>query len=159
MARKDHMIFRMAYRMAMADGELSTNEALILHLLGENLKATRLELELLREEARALDWASLPAEFPERGDQLELFEIACLMAMIDGRSELEEWDVIMRLCETFAIDRPEAQTVLGRARERLRVLCERHNLLPEIQANLRRTEEEEAGETGESPHSKDADEE
>jgi hypothetical protein len=138
------MIFRMAYRMAMADGELSANETLILHLLGEGLKATRQELERLRKEAGDLDWASLPLEFPERRDQMELFEVACLMAMIDGRSDLQEWGVIMRLCEVLAIERPEAQAALARARERMMALAERHNLLPEIVENIRRAEEEEA---------------
>lgn len=148
MARKDHMLYRMAYRMAMADGELSANEALILHLFQDNLKVGREELQRLREEALELDWSSLPGFFPERKDQLELFETACLMAMIDGRSDLQEWDIIMRLCETFGIDRPEAQESLARARARLNALAEQHNLLPEILANLRAAEAEEAAEAG-----------
>ena len=141
MARKDHMIYRMAYRMAMADGEISANEALILHLFQHNMGLTKAEIETLRQEATAFDYATLPAEFPERKDQLMLFETACLMAMLDGRSDPEEWELVIRLCDALDIDRPQAQDCLARARERLYKLADKHNLLPEIIANLERDDQ------------------
>lgn len=136
MNKTEHMLYRVAYQMAMADGDLSANEALMLHLFTQGLGLSVAETRQLREEARELDLARLPELFPERSDQLKLFETACLMAIVDGRSDPQEWEMVMRLCKTFEIDRPTAQQSLVAARERLNKLAEEHNLLPEIMANL-----------------------
>jgi tellurite resistance protein len=136
MTKTEHMLYRVAYQMAMADGDLSANEALMLHLFTQGLGLTVSETKKLREEARNLDISTLPDLFPERADQLKLFETACLMAIVDGRSDPEEWQMVMHLCQTFEIDRPTAQQSLEAARERLNKLAEEHNLLPEILANI-----------------------
>ena len=146
MARNDQMLYRMAYRMAMADGELSANEALILHLFQDAMGVTKEELRQLREEATSLNLSELASEIPGRKERLELLETACVMAMIDGRADLKEWDLIIRICEVLDIERPEAQACLGRARERLQRLASKHNLLPEILKNLDRAEAEDAEE-------------
>ncbi|MFH2006369.1 MAG: TerB family tellurite resistance protein [bacterium] len=136
MTESNHMIFRMAYRMAMADGEISANEALILHLFSSNMGLSREQLVELKASAETLDYGELPEMFPNREDQMALFEAACLMAMVDGKSDVEEWNMVMKLCEVFEIDRPQAQKSLAVARERLYKLAEQHNLLPEILANM-----------------------
>jgi len=143
MSQPEHMIFRVAYQMAMADGEISANEALILHLFTTNLGLSRERLAELKASAADLDLEKLPEVFPARADQIQLFETACLMAMVDGKSDLEEWNLVMKLCEVFKIDRPEAQESLNAARERLYKLAEKHNLLPEIMANMQADEADE----------------
>lgn len=143
MSQPEHMIFRVAYQMAMADGEISANEALILHLFSSSLGLTKEQLAELKASANELDLEKLPARFPRRRDQIQLFETACLMAMVDGKSDVQEWNLVMKLCEVFGIERPEAQESLSAARERLYKLAEKHNLLPEIMANM---EEEEGSE-------------
>lgn len=136
MSQPEHVIYRVAYQMAMADGEISANEALILHLFSSNLGLSKDQLAELKATAVDLDLATLPETFPRRADQIKLFETACLMAMVDGKSDPEEWNLVMKLCEVFDIDRPEAQESLSAARERLNKLSETHNLLPEIMANM-----------------------
>lgn len=143
MSQPEHMIYRVAYQMAMADGEISANEALILHLFSSNMGLSQEQLAQLKSSATDLDLEKLPETFPKRADQMRLFETACLMAMVDGKSDLQEWNLVMRLCEVFEIDRPEAQESLNSARARLYKLAEKHNLLPEIMANM---EAEEPGE-------------
>jgi hypothetical protein len=101
MTESNHMIFRMAYRMAMADGEISANEALILHLFSSNMGLSADELKELKDSAEAIVYDELPELFPSRKDQIQLFEAACLMAMVDGKSDLEEWNLVMKLCEVF----------------------------------------------------------
>jgi len=149
MSQPEHMIYRVAYQMAMADGEISANEALILHLFTSSLGLTRDQLVELKASATDLDLEKLPETFPQRADQIRLFETACLMAMVDGKSDLQEWALVMRLCEVFEIDRPEAQKSLNAARERLYKLAEQHNLLPEIMANMEAEEPDEPEEPGE----------
>ena len=144
MSQPEHMIYRVAYQMAMADGEISANEALILHLFTSNLGLSRAKLAELKASAVDLDLSKLPETFPKREDQIKLFETACLMAMVDGKSDPEEWKLVIKLCEVFGIERPEAQESLTAARERLNKLAEKHNLLPEIMANM---EAEESGES------------
>ncbi len=146
MSQPEHTIFRVAFQMAMADGEISANEALILHLFSSNLGLSTEQLEKLKASAAELDLETLPETFPKRADQIQLFETACLMAMVDGKSDLQEWNLVMRLCEVFSIERPEAQESLNAARERLYKLAEKHNLLPEIMANMEAEEGAEGGE-------------
>ncbi len=136
MSSAEHMLYRMAYRMAMADGEMSPNEALMLHLFEDELGLSRADIQSLKQESKQVDFEDLPREFPKREDQLRLFETVCLMAMIDGRSEVEELYLVLRLCEVLGIERPLAQQCLGNARERLNQLASVHNLLPEIQRNM-----------------------
>jgi len=142
MSQPEHMIYRVAYQMAMADGEISANEALILHLFSSSLGLSPEQLVELKATAADLDLEKLSELFPQRSDQIQLFETACLMAMVDGKSDLEEWNLVMKLCEVLKIDRPEAQESLGAARERLNKLAEKHNLLPEIMANMEAEEAE-----------------
>jgi tellurite resistance protein len=145
MSQPEHMIYRVAYQMAMADGEISANEALILHLFSSNLGLSRDQMVELKAGAQDVDLEKLPELFPKRSEQMQLFETACLMAMVDGKSDIEEWNLVMKLCEVLQIDRPEAQKSLSAARERLNKLAEKHNLLPEIMANMEADESDDAG--------------
>ncbi len=150
MSQPEHMIYRVAYQMAMADGEISANEALILHLFSSSLGLSQDQMAELKAGASDLDLEKLPELFPKRSDQIQLFETACLMAMVDGKSDLEEWNLVMKLCEVLKIDRPEAQESLNAARQRLYKLAEKHNLLPEIMANMEAEESDESAESDES---------
>jgi hypothetical protein len=143
MSSDKHLLYRMAYRMAMADGELSANEALVLHLFQDDLGLSSSEARALRDADLDVPWESLSETFAERASQLELFETACLMAMVDGRADPEEWNLVIRLCEIFDIERDLAQQHLARARERLNDLARDHNLLPEIQRNMEEQAREE----------------
>ena len=104
-------------------------------------------LAAAESEGAPVDVPAKQIQFLHDADQrtalvIQLFETACLMAMVDGKSDLQEWNLVMKLCEVFGIDRPEAQTSLNAARERLYKLAEKHNLLPEIMANMEQDEGE-----------------
>ncbi len=146
MSSDKHLLYRMAYWMAMADGELSANEALVLHLFQDDLGLSPSEARALRDEDTEVPWDHLAETFPERDGQLDLFETACLMAMVDGRADPEEWNLVIRLCEIFDIERDLAQKHLAHARQRLYDLAREHNLLPEIQRNMEREADEGEGE-------------
>jgi uncharacterized tellurite resistance protein B-like protein len=136
MSNLDLMLYRLAYRMATVDGELSTNEATLLDVLGKSLGLDEQETAGLAREAERIDYTRLRQLFPERAQQLRLFETACLIAMADGRSELQEWSLATRLTEALRIDRDEARACLDAARTRLRELAAEHDLAAEIRRNL-----------------------
>ena len=132
----DRMVYRLAYRMALADGELSSNEATLLEVLAKGLGLAEADVAALQVESDRIAYDALRRVFPQREHQLRLFETAALLAMADGRSELEEWRLATRLTEALRIDRAEAEQCLGRARDRLRQLAREHQLAPEVRANL-----------------------
>ncbi len=76
--------------------------------------------------------------FPERQQQLRLFETACLVAMADGRSDVQEWSLATKLTEALSLERDEAQACLAAARERLKALAAEHDLGAEIRENLKK---------------------
>ena len=61
---------------------------------------------------------------------------AALMAMADGRSEVEEWGLATRLAGALGFDRARVGKCLDNARAKLRELAAEHDLAPEIRANL-----------------------
>lgn len=132
----DRMVYRVAYRMALADGELSANEQTLLDVLARSLGLEAGEREALEAQAERIAYDVLRRVFPEREHQLRLFEAAALVAMADGRSDLEEWRLATRLTEALRITREEAERCLAAAKERLRQLGREHDLAPEIRANL-----------------------
>ena len=134
----DVMVYRVAYRMALADGELSANEATVLEVLAKSFGFDETARAQLQEEADRIDFDNLRRVFPEREQQLQLFETACLLAMADGRSDLDEWKLANRLTEALRIERADASHQLEKARARLRDLAKQHDLSAEIQANLKK---------------------
>jgi tellurite resistance protein len=136
MSNLDLMVYRLAYRMATVDGELSTNEETILEVLGASFDLSEDDTQALKAEAERIDYPMLHLLFPEREQQLRLFETACLVAMADGRSDVEEWNLATRLSAALRIDHDAAQECLQSARTRLRELARDHDLTPEIRANL-----------------------
>ena len=88
MENLDLMLYRLAYRMATADGEMSTNEATLLEVLGQSLGLSAEETESLSAEAEKIDYTTLRRLFPEAEQRNRLFETAALMAMADGRSDV-----------------------------------------------------------------------
>ncbi|MDY0001151.1 MAG: hypothetical protein RBU30_07655 [Polyangia bacterium] len=134
----DRMVFRLAYRMALVDGELSSNEAVLLEVLAKELALGASEVASLGAESERIDYDSLRRVFPERAHQLRLFETAALLAMADGRSDLEEWRLATRLTQALRMDRAEVEACLAGARDRLRKLSREHELAPELRANLER---------------------
>ena len=136
MSNLDLMLYRLAYRMATVDGELSTNEATILDVLGKSLGLAPEDTAVLKAEAEQIDYTMLRRLFPEREQQLRLFETSCLVAMADGRSDVEEWSLATRLSEALSIERDEAQSCLAAARARLKELAAEHDLAAEIRENL-----------------------
>ena len=138
MTNLDLMIYRLACGMAAADGELSTNEATILEVLAKSLGLSAEETGSLAAEAEKIDYTALRRLFPEPQQRDRLFETAALMAMADGRSDVEEWRLATRLAEALGFDRARVQQRLEAARARLRELAAEHDLAPEIRANLAR---------------------
>lgn len=138
MSNLDLMLYRLAYRMATVDGELSTNEATILDVLGKSLGLGEDDTADLQQEAERIDYTALRQLFPERKQQLRLFETACLVAMADGRSDVEEWSLATKLTDALSVDRAEAKSCLESARERLRELAKEHDLAGEICDNLKK---------------------
>ena len=134
----DVMVYRLAYRMALADGELSANEATVLDILAKSFGFDEATRDQLKEESERIDYDNLRRVFPERGQQLALFETACLLAMADGRSDMDEWQLANRLTEALKVNRAEAADCLQRARARLKDLAHEHDLSAEIQANLKK---------------------
>ena len=134
----DGMEYRLAYRMALADGELSANEGTVLDVLAMSHGLDEATTQRLAQEADLVDYDNLRRVFPERDQQLRLFETACLLAMADGRSDLEEWHLANRLTAALRIERAEAAECLERARARLRELAKQHQLSAEIRANLQK---------------------
>jgi uncharacterized tellurite resistance protein B-like protein len=132
---KERTVLLTAYRMALADGELSANEALLLHLFATGLGVTTAELFALKAEANAVDWDALPALFADRGEQLALFETLCLVALADGRCAPEEQQLAQRLANLLAIDDDEARARRAAAQQRLDELGKSHDLAAEIEAN------------------------
>jgi len=139
MTDTERTILLTAYRMALADGKLSANEALLLHLFAKGLGVTTPELFSLKKQAAAIDWEELPGLFTDRGEQLALFETICLVALADGRTAPEEQRLVLRLAELFAIDAVESRDHLNAAQQRLEKLGESYDLSAEIEAN-RKTE-------------------
>ena len=129
----ERTVFITAYRMALADGELSANEALLLHLFSKGLNLTNDELFHMKQQAEVVDLATLPETFSQREDQLALFETLCLVAMVDGRADPEEWRLVNQLTEIFEIDRDTAQHCLEGARARLGELSQQYDLLTEME--------------------------
>jgi tellurite resistance protein len=136
MTNADQMIYRVAFRMAMADGKLSTNEMVLLGVLAKSLDVPETEVPRLEEEAARIDYTALPRVLPDRADQLRLFESALLLAMADGVSDPLEWNLANRLAASLHLEKAEAQPCLERARQRLRDLARDHLLAPEIRENL-----------------------
>ena len=136
MSNADQMIYRVAFRMAMADGKLSMNEMILLGVLARSLGLEEQEVPILEEEAERIDYAALTRVLPERADQLRLFESALLLAMADGVSDPLEWKLANRVAAALGLDKAAAQPCLERARARLRALASEHLLAPEIRANL-----------------------
>jgi uncharacterized tellurite resistance protein B-like protein len=134
----DGMEYRLAYRMALADGELSANEETVLDVLAQSFGFDEATRQRLAQQADLIDYDNLRRVFPERDQQLRLFETACLLAMADGRSDLEEWHLANRLTAALRIERAEAAECLERARARLRELARQHRLSAEIRANLQK---------------------
>jgi len=137
MSNLDLMLYRLAYRMATVDGEVSTNETILLEVLGKSLGLSDEDTAGLKREAERIDYTMLRQLFPERQQQLRLFETACLIAMADGRSDLQEWTLATKLTDALALDRDEAKSCLDAARTRLRDMAQEHDLAPEIRANLK----------------------
>jgi DnaJ-domain-containing protein 1 len=137
MSNLDLMLYRLAYHMAIVDGEVSTNEATLLSALGKSLGLSEADIAGLKKEADRIDFSMLRRIFPERQQQFRLFEIACLVAMADGRSDLQEWTLATKLTDALSLDREEARFCLEAARKRLRDLAKDHDLAPEIRANLK----------------------
>lgn len=135
MTDTERTVLLTAYRMALADGELSANEALLLHLFAKGLGVTTAELFALKKQAAAVDWDELPALFEDRGEQLALFETVCLVALADGRCAPEEQQLVQRLAKLFAIDADESESRQAAAQKRLDKLGESHDLSVEIEAN------------------------
>ena len=135
MTDTERTVLLTAYRMALADGELSANEALLLHLFAKGLGVTTAELFALKKEAAAVDWDELPALFEDRGEQLALFETVCLVALADGRNAPEEQQLVQRLAKAFAINADESQSRQAAAQARLDKLGELHDLSSELEAN------------------------
>ncbi len=135
MTDTERTVLLTAYRMALADGELSANEALLLHLFAKGLGVTTAELFSLKKEAAAVDWNELPGLFTDRGEQLALYETICLVALADGRSAPEEQQLAKRLAELFTIDAPESQARQAAARARLDKLGKQYDLGAELKAN------------------------
>ncbi len=132
---KERTVLLTAYRMALADGQLSANEALLLHLFAEGLGVTTAELFSLKKEARSVDWDTLPALFEDRGEQLALLETTCLVALADGRCAPEEQQLAKRIAGLFAIGRDEFEGCREGAQKRLDKLSDLHDLSAEINAN------------------------
>jgi uncharacterized tellurite resistance protein B-like protein len=135
MTDTERTVLLTAYRMALADGELSANEALLLHLFAKGLGVTTAELFALKKEAAAVDWDELPALFEDRGEQLALFETVCLVALADGRNAPEEQQLVQRLAKLFAIDADESKSRQAAAKKRLDKLGESHDLSSELESN------------------------
>jgi len=135
MTDTERTVLLTAYRMALADGELSANEALLLHLFAKGLGVTTAELFTLKKEARSVDWNELPTLFRDRGEQLALFETVCLVALADGRTAPQEQQLVQRLAELFDIDKDESRTLQAAAQKRLDKLGESHDLSAELEAN------------------------
>ena len=136
MTNADLMIYRVAFRMAMADGKLSMNEMILLGVLAKSLGIAEEDVPVLEEESARIDHDALPRVLPDRADQLRLFESALLLAMADGVSDPLEWRLANRLAASLHLGKEEAQPCLERARQRLRDLGRDHLLAPEIRANL-----------------------
>ena len=134
----DVMVYRLAYRMALADGEMSANEATVLDVLAKSFGFDEATREQLAEEAERIDYDNLRRVFPEREQQLTLFETACLLAMADGRSDMDEWQLANRLTAALKVDRNDAAECLQRARSRLKEMAGQHDLSAEIQENLKK---------------------
>ena len=132
---KERTVLLTAYRMALADGELSANEALLLHLFAGGLGVTTAELFSLKKEARSVDWDSLPALFEDRGEQLALLETICLVALADGRCAPEEQQLCGRLVDLFGVSESDYATCREAAQQRLDKLGKLHDLSAEIEAN------------------------
>lgn len=135
MTDTERTVLLTAYRMALADGELSANEALLLHLFAKGLGVTTAELFSLKKEAAGVDWNELPTLFSDRGEQLALFETICLVALADGRTAPEEQQLVQRLTELFAIDAQESEARQAAAQARLDKLGKSHDLSAELEAN------------------------
>jgi tellurite resistance protein len=131
------LLFQTAYRMAIADGELSVNEATVLAVMARVSGITDEQAEVLKLQAASIEIDTLAERLPDRDDQLRLFELACLVALVDGRSDVAEWRLTVRLARALEIDRSQATACLGAALTRLRHLMKRYDLSPEIRERLR----------------------
>jgi len=130
------LLFQTAYRMAIADGELSVNEATVLQVMARAAGISDDHAERLKQQAVAIDLEGVAMRLPDRDDQLRLFELACLVALVDGRSDVAEWRLTVRLARALKIERQQASACLGAALTRLRHLMKRYDLSAEIRANL-----------------------
>ena len=137
---RERTVFLTAYRMALADGELSANEALLLNLFAKGLGVTTEELFTLKQDADRVDLDSLAETFPERGEQLALVETIYLVAMIDGRDAPEEQQLVARLTELFALTESESGKCRRAAQARMQKLGQQHDLLTEVLANNEKDE-------------------
>jgi uncharacterized tellurite resistance protein B-like protein len=135
MTDTERTVLLTAYRMALADGELSANEAPLLHLFAKGLGVTTAELFSLKKEAAGVDWNELPTQFTGRGEQLALYETICLVALADGRCAPEEQQLANRLAELFTIGRTERQARRVAAQKRLDKLSKTYDLSAELEAH------------------------
>lgn len=138
MTNLEVMIYRVAWRMASIDGDLSANEALLLDLLGKDLGIEGDEVETLKQEAEHIDYTMLRKLFPEHQDRRRLMETACLLAAADGKPDPAEWKLAVKLAEHLNLDREEVQGCAARARDRLRAVGQEHDLGAEIRENLKK---------------------
>lgn len=138
MSALDLMQFRVAYRMAMADGSLSSNEKSLLDLLQKAWNLSDEDAETLMQESERIDFDALPRLFPRKDQRMQLLEVACMMAMADGMAQPEEWELSVKICETLRVERPEALECVQQARRRLITLAREHDLMDELQENLKR---------------------
>ena len=129
------MVFLTAYRMALADGELSANEALLLHLFSKSLDVPTEALFHLRQDAEKVDLDSLLLKLPDPAEQRALLETLYLVALADGRMAPQEWSLVTRLAELFEVDRAGLEQCLEAARSRLEKLSEQYDLKTEMEAN------------------------
>lgn len=138
MSSFDLMQFRLAYRMAMADGNLTANERAILDLLQKGFDLSDEEAEELRKESDRIDFDALPGLFPDQAQRDHLLEVACLIALADGMAQPEEWSLSLEICKVLNIPRDRAITCVKQARKRLVSLVKQHDLMDELMDNLKR---------------------
>jgi uncharacterized tellurite resistance protein B-like protein len=128
----------MAVSMATVDGAISSNEEAILNLLGKAMELSREDVARLRKEASRIDYDSLRQVLPQKEHRMQLFEMACLMAMADGQAKPEEWQLSLRLAKALGLDRNESKECVARARKRLISLVKEHGMVEELRENLKK---------------------
>ncbi len=132
------MQFRIAYSMAVADGNLSASEQEVLNLLAQAYGIDEAEKARLVAQSSRIDLDALRVVLPLKEDRLAILEAACLVAMADGLARPEEWKLSVDLCMALDIDRQEAQACVRRARKRLIELARSHGLEETLRENLRK---------------------